>query len=315
MRTAKRVLSLVLSLAMLLTGVNLGTPTSVQAAETKNEKYLQSVNGTFEHSANENGVTRITVGDKNKDDDGKDITLREEGSKFHAPYIPGETLGSGFDNCGSNRYGCLVFSMPANMDFTQISSAKVSFSVNGASNVNNSNGWVKAALYQTENKEVTAGDETTYAAINDDYSKDAAMWSDKKITDENSLVNEASGIIKTGQINFDVKKAVEAAVQNGDERLVLRLQVPRGGLIVDSTKDITLTIDTSIPATVTVDYVDGEGNKIQDSKTVDVSLGSKYTYDIPDEDKKVRAANTTLLTRRQVKRKLRKLLPGIMRQR
>lgn len=47
MKTVKRALSLFLSVAMVVTGVNLGTLSKVQAAEIKNETYYREVTGTF----------------------------------------------------------------------------------------------------------------------------------------------------------------------------------------------------------------------------------------------------------------------------
>lgn len=278
MKQVKRMLSIFLSAAMVITGINLGTLLPVQAEEMKDPNYIMEVTGEFKGSATDGDITIKTASDS------------RDGSKNQAPYISGQTSNGSIGNCGNDRYGCLVFPLPEGLKM--ISGATVTFSVTGANNVDNGGSWVKAALYQTENKNVTATDESTYRAINEDYSYEAAMWSDKKVTNQNNNVNEAAGVIKSGELNFDVKKALEAAVAQNSERLVLRVQAAKGGLKLNHDAPVKLTIDTSIPTTVTVKYVDAAGKELQNSKNVNVSVDSKYIYEVVDEEKKLTSSES-----------------------
>ncbi len=266
MKTVKRALSLFLSVAMVVTGVNLGTLSKVQAAEIKNETYYREVTGTF-YGTEGNQVSL-----------GTSTELSAEGSAACAASIKGTTYdGGNTSNWGSARYGCLVFQIPTDMDLTNLQSASVTLKIKRVANLS-TNGWMKVALYETNNPQITSGSpESNYSVKNGYHGVDSAFWSEEKISDRDDANNLLS-------IHFNVKDAVQNVdMENG--RLVLRVQVPRAGIGFNDNTPATLMIDATTPTNASVEYVDEQGNKIQNDKILDVSVGSRYTYDILNEEK------------------------------
>lgn len=267
MKTVKRILSLFLSVAMVVTGVNLGMPSKVQAAETRNEQYYrENIIGTF-YGTDGNQVSL-----------GTSTPLSAEGSAACAASIKGTTYnGDETSNWGSPRYGCLVFQIPNDMNLTNLQSASLTLKIKKVSNLGNG-GWMKVALYETNNPEITSGSpEGNYSVKNGYHGVDSAFWSEERVSDRDNANNLLD-------VHFDVKDAVENVdMQNG--RLVLRVQVPRAGIAFNNNTPASLTIDATTPTNASVEYVDEQGKKIQGDKILDVSVGSRYTYDIPNEEK------------------------------
>lgn len=191
MKTVKRTLSLFLSVAMVVTGVNLGTLSKVQAAEIKNETYYREVTGTF-YGTEGNQVSL-----------GTSTELSAEGSAACAASIKGTTYdGGNTSNWGSARYGCLVFQIPTDMDLTNLQSASVTLKIKRVANLS-TNGWMKVALYETNNPQITSGSpESNYSVKNGYHGVDSAFWSEEKISDRDDANNLLS-------IHFNVKDAVQ----------------------------------------------------------------------------------------------------------
>lgn len=281
MKKGKRVLSLFLAVAMVITGVNLGGLTSVKAAEVKSEKYYLETKGVFyghksdntdniRKGTDEGQITLKTVGG---------ITISKSNTTGNASQAPftGESASGETDECGGQRNGCIAFDLSqTSMDLTNLKSAQISMKITDVSNSGSSNQWFRAALYETANNvSVNAEDESTYAALS--YTKDSPIWSKEKISGSN-----ASGTVnKGGTIHFDVKDAFKAAYEKGDRNIVYRVQLPRAGFQFDT---IRLTIDATTATKTTIKYVDETGAEF-DSKQVDVYAGSQYTYDIPEDEK------------------------------
>ena len=266
MKIVKRALSLFLSVAMVVTGVNLGTLSKVQAAEIKNETYYREVTGTF-YGTEGNQVSL-----------GTSTQLSAEGGAACAASIKGTTYdGSNTSNWGSARYGCLVFQIPTDMDLTNLQNASVTLKIRRVANLS-TNGWMKVALYETNNPQITSGSpESNYSVKNGYHGVDSAFWSEEKISDRDDANNLQI-------VHFNVKDAVQNVdMENG--RLVLRVQVPRAGIAFNDNTPATLMIDATTPTNASVEYVDEQGNKIQNDKILDVSVGSRYTYDILNEEK------------------------------
>lgn len=266
MKTIKRVLSLFLSVAMVVTGVNLGMLSKVQAAETKNERYYREITGTF-YGTDGNQVSL-----------GTSTPLSADGSAECAASIKGTTYdGNNTSNWGSARYGCLVFQIPKDMELTNLHSATVTLKIKRVANLS-TNGWMKVALYETNNPEITSGSpESSYSVKNGYHGVDSAFWSEETVSDRDDAKNLQS-------IHFNVMDAVRSVdMENG--RLVLRVQVPRAGIAFNDNTPATLTIDATTPTTASVEYVDEQGNKIQNDKALNLSVGSRYTYDMLDEEK------------------------------
>ena len=163
------------------------------------------------------------------------------------------------------------------MDLTNLQSASVTLKIKRVANLS-TNGWMKVALYETNNPQITSGSpESNYSVKNGYHGVDSAFWSEEKISDRDDANNLLS-------IHFNVKDAVQNVdMENG--RLVLRVQVPRAGIGFNDNTPATLMIDATTPTNASVEYVDEQGNKIQNDKILDVSVGSRYTYDILNEEK------------------------------
>lgn len=283
MKKGKRLLSILLAVAMVITGVNLGTLTPVEAAEVKSETYYLEKTGVFYgHKVN-------ATDDTKKGTDVGQITLKsvtetlsknnKTGTACQAPYTS-ETASGELDECGGQRNGCIVFDLSqTSMNLSSLNSAQISLSITDVSNSGDSKQWFKAALYETANNAaVDAEDESTYAALA--YTETSPIWSAEKISGSGA----AGTVNKGGTIHFDVKDVFKAAYEKGDRNIVFRVQIPRAGFTFNNIK---LNVDATVPAKATVKYVDKQNNELQDSKEVDVSVGSQYTYDISDEEKRI----------------------------
>ena len=254
MEKGKRFLAWLLTVAMVITSVNLGLIETAKAEEIKSELYYKDgIVGTFFG----------TDGNQISTSDGNNTA----GTNTHAPAISGTTWGGGGTNWGSNRFGCLVFQIPTNMELTALKSARVTLRVKRVANLDN---WMKIALYETENPVITSGSpETNYAAKNGYNGVESAIWSEETVSNMSNA---------DYPVHFDVTEVVRNVnMENG--RLVLRVQVPRAGVEFVSNTPATLTIDATTPTEITVKYVNSAGSEIRDSKTVDACIGSKYTYE------------------------------------
>lgn len=291
MRKGKRLLSILLAVAMVITGVNLGTLTSVEAAEVKSETYYLEKTGVFYgHKSDNSGDIKVGT-------DSGQITLNNPmasdnlstdnilGTASQAPYTS-ETASGGLNECGGQRNGCIVFDLSqTSMNLSSLNSAQISLSIADVSNSGDSKQWFKVALYETANSTtVNAEDESTYAALA--YTETSPIWSAEKISGSGA----AGTVNKGGTIHFDVKDVFKAAYEKGDRNIVFRVQIPRAGFTFNNIK---LTIDATVPTKATVKYVDKQNNELQDSKEVDVSVGSQYTYEIPEDEKRINTESGT----------------------
>ena len=227
MRKGKRLLSILLAIAMVITGVNFGTLTPVKAAEEKSETYYLEKSGLF-YGFGHNASNQEEV--KEALEEGQ-ITLKTDlseenktGTANQAPYTS-ETASGGLGACGGQRNGCIVFDLSdTNMDLSNLKSAQVSLGITEVSNCGATDQWFKAALYETANQAVTARDESTYAALA--YTETSPIWSAEKISGSG-----ADGTVNTGgTIHFDVKDVFKAAYEKGDRNMVFRVQLPKAGL-------------------------------------------------------------------------------------
>ncbi len=266
MKTVKRVISIFLSFAMVMTGVNLGSLSKVQAAETKGEQYYrENITGTFYGT------------DGNQISLGTNTQLSADGSAACAASIKDTTYGgNNTTNWGSERFGCLVFQIPKDMDLTNLQTASVTLKLKKVANLGD-NGWMKIALYETNNPQITSGSpESNYSVKNGYHGVDSAFWSEERVSDREDANNLQA-------VHFDVKDAVQNVdMENG--RLVLRVQVPRAGIGFNDNTPATLTIDATTQTNASVEYVDEQGQKLRSDKILDLSVGSRYTYDILNEE-------------------------------
>ncbi len=147
------------------------------------------------------------------------------GTADKAPYVAGETA-SFITNLASTRIGVMAFGIQ-NADADSFEAATLNVYVNGV-NGNIGKGWTKFAVYETLNPTLTyktgGMNQSDFAAVNNDYSYDAAMWSNEHFT------NSGSNGETAGWATVDVTEAVKNAINDGKSQVVLRFQVPSCGL-------------------------------------------------------------------------------------
>lgn len=179
------------------------------------------------------------------------------GDKNAAAYIEGETATGG-NSLGSTRIGCMAFQIPEEWKNINPDQITATVTINVA-RVNHELGSAKtkAGLFAVNKtlSNVTMTDEATYPAKNDDYSKDATVFS-----------NEWISAIDLGKKTFDVTKMLKDILSDKSAtHAIFRLQTVRSGFYVNNTGDLaptlTLTINKSkpsytIPKGLTVTYGD-----------------------------------------------------------
>ncbi|MCI8490757.1 MAG: hypothetical protein HFJ04_11070 [Lachnospiraceae bacterium] len=289
MGKGKRFLAWLLSLAMVVTSVNLGTAASVKAEEVKSEKYYQNIKGTIGNTGGQANNTKHAMV-------AMAGNVSSSGTDSVAP--SGEEHSKGGSGFGSARIGCIQFNLPQNMELGDQYTANITLHIAEINNVEKSKGeYTSVALYQTSNPDSVSlgasGDPKTFPAIDPDTGDAETnayaypIWSDQTIT----KVGGANTDVSTNVLNFDVTNAVKVAYAANKTKLVLRAQVPIAGVWIwneqaDTALHPELTIDATTPAQVTVKYVNENNDELKESKTVDVHIGSKYTYE-PTEDEAV----------------------------
>ena len=279
----KRFLAGLMTATMVISGINISGLTPATAAEVRSDVYYQNLKGTLGNSGTQSGVTEqaMIAGTG---------TASATGTNVLAPMTEGKANGGIM--FGSARIGCLQFALPSNMDLTGAYKATAIIHLAAANNVQASDGsYTSVALYQTANPDsVTISDPTTYEAI-DPNSEDEEtnaynypIWSDQTVTKTGGNTE-----LTTNTLTFDVTDAVKAAYADSKSNIVLRAQVPVAGVWVyneSADKDLQpeLTIDATTATTATVKYVAGDVS-VKDDATIDLSVGSKYTYDVADDEK------------------------------
>ena len=295
MRKGKRLLSILLAVAMVITGVNIGTLAPVKAAEGDNEYnlVLERFESGANNDANKNGkLVFITTSENN-----------DTGNMNKGAGVNGTTYGGGPSVCGNNRAAGIQFKLPDNVKAEEVDSAILTINVANVDGCNLNSGWTKAALYETANptswtldgSDANAGNLKDIPSING-YSKDATIWSTENIASNN-----------LGAKTFDVTKAIKNAINTeGLSSIVLRLQTVRGGFKVSGLKTTedtelqanapTLKVLTSKKSTVTVNYLDKQNNELKEAKTIElVKVGSPYTYEIADDEKRITTESGTYI--------------------
>ncbi|MCH5209994.1 MAG: discoidin domain-containing protein [Oscillospiraceae bacterium] len=190
-----------------------------------------------------NGIL-IATGDESKENTGS--------TQYRAPFVLNET--SDYNTVlGSARIGAMEFSVNPDIDPEKIDSAVLNIHVNSVNgNLKEKNGtvhWTLLAAYETNNPTLEyktheedatlAMDQNQYLAVDNDYSREKTFWTNEQCS-ENNLG------WKTMDVTRAVKNALEKHTGDGDVKVVLRLQVPSGGLNVSTTGDNapTITITT-----------------------------------------------------------------------
>lgn len=252
----KRIIAFLLALIILIGVLPCGV--SIFAEETKTNLSLSS----FGHSGNASGTGIIVA---------TGVYPDASGTADKAPYIDSDT-GSHKTNLGSTRIGVMAFdSDGVNADLIKTATLNVYVNfVNG----NIGAGWLRFAAYETENPSLTYSvgrmNQAEFSAADNDYSYEAAMWSNEKFT------NSGTEGVTSGWATIDVTDAVKNATLNGKGEVVLRFQVPTGGinLSVEGDYEPYIELITGDKYAVSVKCVDEDGN----------TLNTSTEYILEDED-------------------------------
>lgn len=280
MRKGKRILSILLAVAMVITGVNIGALAPVEAAERSQSVTLQAER--FEGSGSQSGnevLIATTHGESSRNGDNSAAAFRNN-----------VTANKSDGGLGSSRIGALQFDVSQFTSIEEIDEAVLTIHVN-STNQNLGDSWTKAGIFQTENNtdwSVSKDDQlgSGFPAIGADYSYDATIWSKENIAKNN-----------TGAKTFDVTNALKAAITAGNPHMVLRLQTVTAGFLVAGFRAAnaeapanvpTIVVSTSKKSTATVKYLNKQNSEIKEAKTIElVKVGSPYTYEIPDDEKRI----------------------------
>ena len=195
------------------------------------------------------------------------------GNNARAPFIQG-TTGSNSVTVGSNRIGVMEFSLNGSIDPEKITSAVLNIYVNSVNENYKDSDWMLLAAYETSNPTLTYAvgnmNESHYPAVNSDYSYDAAFWT-----------NEHCSRSDLGWKTINVTRAVVNALKSGNDKVVLRLQVPAAGLNVSTTGAdapyIKLATTDKEKHMGVIKTVDQDGNKLAEDVPFEAFEGS-YTY-------------------------------------
>ena len=280
MRKGKRILSILLAVAMVITGVNIGALAPVEAAERSQSVTLQAER--FEGSGSQSGnevLIATTHGESSRNGDNSAAAFRNN-----------VTANKSDGGLGTSRVGALQFDVSQFTSIEEIDEAVLTIHVN-STNQNLGDSWTKAGIFQTENNtdwSVSKDDQlgSGFPAIGADYSYDATIWSKENIAKNN-----------TGAKTFDVTNALKAAITAGNPHMVLRLQTVTAGFLVAGFRAAnaeapanvpTIVVSTSKKSTATVKYLNKQNSEIKEAKTIElVKVGSPYTYEIPDDEKRI----------------------------
>ncbi|MGM9551728.1 MAG: Ig-like domain-containing protein [Clostridia bacterium] len=266
----KKVISLILAVSMLLGVVPGGIVAFAEVSETTLELVGYGHSGT----ALGTGILVATV-------DAPDTS----GSSTCAPYVEGDTA-SASTRLGSTRIGVMAFSVEG-ADLNKIIKATLNVYVNSV-NGNLGGNWMRFAVYETENPSLTYNvggmNASDFAAVNNDYSYSAAMWSDEKFTASGSIGSTS------GWAKVDVTKAVYNAVSAGKSQVVLRFQVPVNGINLSVEGDYEpyiqlISVDTdTVLDEVTATVIDGNKPVLPKTVRVKKSDGEEIISEVVWED-------------------------------
>lgn len=292
MRKGKRLLSWLLTAAMVITGVNLGTLTPVQAAEGETEisLELERFESGANTDANKNGkLVFITTSENN-----------DTGNMNKGAGVNGTTYGNSPSVCGNNRVAGIQFKLPENVTAEEVDSAVLTINVANVDGCNLNSGWTKAALFETANptswsldgSDGSSGNLKDIPSVNG-YAQNATIWSKENIAGSN-----------LGAKTFDVTEALRNAINTkGLTSIVLRLQTVRGGFKVSGLKTATdqeipanaptLKVTTSKKTNITIKYVNEQGKEIKAAKSLRGSVGAAFSYEVQDDEKRLQTEDGT----------------------
>lgn len=237
---AKKIISTIVASALILSNCCILSPVSYA-----DEYKFESSNAGHSGSASGTGLFLGAVG-------------TTEGTPDRAPFITGVT-GNNSTEVASARVGALEFQIDGNIDPETIVTADLSVYVNGV-NENLKSDWMLLAAYETDNTSLAYSvggmDQSEYPAVNEDYSYEAAFWSNEQCSKSN-----------LGWKTINVKRAVVNALEkdNGASEtvnVVLRMQVPSAGLNISTTYKPYIEISTGEKVDGVIKYVDQNGNEI-----------------------------------------------------
>lgn len=181
-----------------------------------------------------------------------------DGTASAAAYVAGETASEAAGGLGKTRVGAIAFELREAAESYDpegnkiapdaIYKAVVSVEVAGV-NENMGDRWTKAALFPVDagvygslTSDSSVNENTSYPAVNDDYSYNAAIYSNEQIAGTN-----------LGTKTFDVTEQVKAALEEGDPYAIFRVQTVICGILLkkDSAKlsITTLTDEEAVEQT------------------------------------------------------------------
>ena len=318
MGKGKKFLSLFLAAAMAVTGISVGTPVTAQAAtETRAAREatvdldLEQFEGSSDQQQWKTPGIVIVAGKADE---------AAEGSAHNAALVVGEETAEGTTYAafswnqekkptyyGSGvRVAAVRFKLAEGLTESGIEKATLKLTVSEA---NYLTGKTRLGVYETAveefavsaeaNATCTTG-EKAFPAVNDDYSYAATMWSNFVQEKAYQQDQEQDGSLDQN-VEVDVTKALKNAVKKGQSSIVLRLQIPGGGVRIYGLKEAgkaaaypekapALTVDLKpVPAPVTVKYMEVSGDdaigEIKAAKQVEAIVGEEYTYEVPDSEK------------------------------
>lgn len=252
---AKKIISTIAASALILSNCCILSPVSYA-----DEYKFESSNAGHSGSASGTGLFLGAVG-------------TTEGTPDRAPFITGVT-GNNSAEVASARVGALEFQIDGNIDPETIVSADLSVYVNGV-NENLKSDWMLLAAYETDNPSLAYSvggmDQSEYPAVNDDYSYEAAFWSNEQCSKSN-----------LGWKTINVKRAVVNALEKDSGasetvKVVLRMQVPSAGLNISTTYKPYIEISTGEKVDGVIKYVDQNGNEILPQESFASGAG-EYSY-------------------------------------
>lgn len=307
MSKGKKFLSLFLAAALAVTGISVGSPVTAEAAtetEAAQEATVDLALEHFEASGVQGELThnpsKLIISAKSGED--------AAGTAYNAALVVGTeneegktatTNGSYFSSGG--RVAAVQFKIADGLTEEAIGEAVLKVNFSQVDNLSG-NGKMRLGVFETDVQEFTVSGEANatctegagaFPAVNNDYTYAATMWSNFMAQSNQTQIAEV-----------DVTRAVKNAVKNGQNSVVLRLQVPTGGgrmlgvMAADATEipadAPTLTVTKTTPVTVKYVAVSGDDAKeIKAAKQILATIGKEYTYEVPENEKIVTASDGT----------------------
>lgn len=203
-----------------------------------------------------------------------------EGTCDRAPFISGVT-GNNSAEVASARIGALEFSVDGSIDPETITYATLNVYVSSV-NENLKSDWMLLAAYETNNPSLTYNvggmDQNLYPAKDNNYSYEAAFWSNEECSKSN-----------LGWKTIDIKRAIVNALEENNSiadsvNIVLRLQVPAAGLNISTDNEPFIEVSTNERVEGIIRFVDQNGNDILPERPFASGAG-KYSYmDVIDKE-------------------------------